>query len=441
MKTALFIGIWLVLHTDCDTISPSCFSLMQPCFSPDLCRSEQTLLRNVCVSEDSSCQMQSTDGCNMTIQAVLARSRECVCTDENPCSVLQLLVSFCHPYLDVDPLPASDASRLANQQASSQANARHPHSDHHLPFPVHENNLKNKDEWKESQLLPSVPTLDISCVQGMTLCIQDEVCNRQLVPFVQSCSTPQCEGRLCRMAARRFYSSLPENMVDMLVFCQCEPDDQDCKHFQTMHNSNSCKQDQTSEWTCLEMLDNCTGEKICSIKPICSVHRISGQRFEVFLSKCFGSEDASLSGYSTIELLHVLDLNFFVSGNKECRLAFVDTMGSVLQSLCTCHGLDHHNLYRCNVLQQAIHNRSYFKPQGPKKNIPTTKSKVNKSQQEHSWLNDQLLYIVLSVCVLVVIIAVSLAIVTHKLGKKHNVSENPDSRYRPPEDSTKSFVL
>lgn len=87
---------------------------------------------------------------------------------------------------------------------------------------------------------------------------------------------------------------------------------------------------------------------------------VNRQRFEVFLSKCFGSEDVSLSGYSTIELLHVIDLNFFVSGNKACRLAFVDTMGSVLQSLCTCHGLDHHNLYRCNVLQQAIHNRSYF---------------------------------------------------------------------------------
>ncbi|GAA6101607.1 GDNF family receptor alpha-like isoform X3 [Tachysurus ichikawai] len=374
--------------------------------------------------------MQSTEGCNVTIQAILAHSRECVCTDENPCSVLQLLVSFCHSYLaDVDPLPASDTSILANQQGSSQANARHPHSDHHLPFPVHENNLKNKDEWKESKLLTSVPTLDISCVQGMTLCIQDEVCNRQLVPFVQSCSTPQCEDRLCRITARQFFSSLPENMVDMLVFCQCEPDDQDCQHFQTMLNSNSCKQDQTSQWNCLEMLDNCTGERICR------------QRFEVFLSKCFGSEDVSLSGYSTIELLHVIDLNFFVSGNKACRLAFVDTMGSVLQSLCTCHGLDHHNLYRCNVLQQAIHNRSYFEPQGPKENISTTKSKVNKSQQEDSWPNDQLLYIVLSVCVLVVIIAVSLAIVTHKLGKKHNVSKNPDSRYKPPEDSTKSFVL
>lgn len=87
---------------------------------------------------------------------------------------------------------------------------------------------------------------------------------------------------------------------------------------------------------------------------------VNRQTFEAFLSKCFGSEDQSFSGYSTRDLLHVIDLNFFVSGNKECRLAFVATMGSVLQSPCTCHGLDHPNLYRCNVLQQAIHKRSYF---------------------------------------------------------------------------------
>ncbi|XP_017318554.1 GDNF family receptor alpha-like isoform X3 [Ictalurus punctatus] len=429
MKSALIIGICLVLQTVCTTISTRCLSLMQPCVSPDLCRSEQTLLRNVCLSEDSSCQMQSSNGCNMTIQAILAHSRECMCTDEDPCNILQLLASFCHSYLaDVEPSRAPDKSRLATGQGSRQANGLHPHSDHHLPIPVHENNPK--EEWKESRLLTYVPAPDISCVQEMTLCVQDEVCNRKLVPFVQSCSAPQCEERLCRLAARHFYSSLPEKVAEMLVFCQCMTDDQDCQHFQTLLNSNSCKQDKTEQWNCLEMLDNCTEEKICR------------QTFEAFLSECFGAKDVSFSGYSTTDLLHVIDLNFFVSENKDCRLAFVAMMGSVLQSPCTCHGLDHHNLYRCNVLQQAIHNRSYFRPQGLKENLSSTKSKVNKSQQEHSWLNDQLLYIVVAVCVVaLVIIAVAIGIIIHKLGKKHSSSKNADSRFRPPEDSTKSLVL
>lgn len=122
-------------------------------------------------------------------------------------------------------------------------------------------------------MLPDlVPAPDISCVQGMTLCIQNESCNRQLVPFVQSCSPPHCEERLCRLAAKQFYSSLPENMAEMVVFCQCEQDDQDCQNFQTMLNSNSCKQDHTSQWNCLEMLDNCTGERICRFgHPTCQL--------------------------------------------------------------------------------------------------------------------------------------------------------------------------
>ncbi|XP_060780904.1 GDNF family receptor alpha-like [Neoarius graeffei] len=430
LKHGIFpIWICLVSQIVCTMISTRCLSLMQPCISPHLCRSKQTLLRNVCVSEDSSCQMQSSESCNLTIQAIFSHSVKCMCTDENPCNILQLLDSFCHSYLaDVEPLRTPDKSRSATQQASRQADGLHPHSDHHLPLPVHENSLKV--EWKKSTLLKYVPAPNSSCVQEMTLCIQDEVCNRQLVPFVQSCSAPQCEEKLCRLAARRFYSILPENVAEMLVFCQCVTDDQDCQHFQTMLSSNSCKQDTIAQWSCLEMLDNCTGEKVCR------------QTFEAFLSKCFGSEDVSFSGYSTTDLLHVIDLNFFVSGNKECRLAFVATMGSVLQSPCTCQGLDHHNLYRCNVLHQAIHSRSYFRPQGPKQNTFSTKSKVNKSQQEHSWLNDELFYIVVSVCVaVVVIIAVVIAIVMHKLRKKHSLPKNPDSRFKPPEDSSKSLVL
>ncbi|KAI5611569.1 GDNF family receptor alpha-like [Silurus asotus] len=270
------------------------------------------------------CQVQSSEDCNVTIEAVLAHSRECLCTDENPCNILQLLASICYSY--------------------------------------------------------SAPAANVSCVQEMTLCIQDEVCNRQLVPFVQSCSVPQCEERLCRLAARRFYSNLPENMAEMLVFCQCEPDDKDCQNFQTMLNSNSCKQDQIPQWNCLEMLDNCTEENICR------------KTFEAFLSKCFGPDDVSFTGHSAADLLHVMDLDFFVSGNKECRLAFVATMGTILQSPCTCHGLDHHHLYRCNVLRQAIHNRSYF---------------------------NHLLYIVVCVCVVVVVVVISAVIIVtvkHKLG-------------------------
>ncbi|TSN48471.1 GDNF family receptor alpha-like [Bagarius yarrelli] len=348
---------------------------------------------------DSSCQ--SPEGCNVTLQAIFGHLTDCVCADENPCSILQLLASFCQFYLDGD-----DSSRPATQQTSSQASALHPPLDRHLPLQGHKNNLKN--EWEESRMLAS----DMSCVRSMTLCIQDETCNRQLVPFVQSCSSSHCQEKLCRLAARRLYSNLPETMTEMLVFCQCESDDQDCHHFQAMLNSNSCNNDQTGQWNCLEMLDNCTGETICRfghLKHLCILRRfistypalspsavsidyhvmftqahrflqkatlisrlavcVNRRAFEAFLSKCFGIGEVSLGGYSTTELLHVIDLDFFVGGNKECTSAFVATMGTVLQSGCTCHGLDHHTLYRCNVLKQAIHNRSYFSKYSSSVNI------------------------------------------------------------------------
>lgn len=48
---------------------------------------------------DSSCQIESFESCNVIIQAIFAPSIECICADENPCNVLQLLASFCRSYL------------------------------------------------------------------------------------------------------------------------------------------------------------------------------------------------------------------------------------------------------------------------------------------------------------------------------------------------------
>lgn len=59
----------------------------------------KTSFSTLSLLSDSSCQMPSTEGCNVTIQAILAHSGECICIDENPCSILQLLASLCHSYL------------------------------------------------------------------------------------------------------------------------------------------------------------------------------------------------------------------------------------------------------------------------------------------------------------------------------------------------------
>ncbi|KAK1791401.1 hypothetical protein P4O66_013420, partial [Electrophorus voltai] len=290
--------------------------------------------------------------------------------------------------------------------------------------PVHEN-MKLKGEWKSSRLSGYVPGPNASCLQEMMLCIQDEVCNRHLVPFVQSCSRPQCEDVQCRLAARRFYSGLPQNVAEMLLFCQCVKGEQDCEQVWGTLQSVSCTGAQVPLRSCLDTLESCTRNMLCR------------QTFEAFLSKCFEPEDTPYSEYSTTDLIHIIDLNHFLSEDKECRKAFVATVGSILQSPCTCQELYHHDLYKCNMLQQAIQNRSHFRLHGAKRNA-SLQTEVNKSKPGHSQFNDQLWYFLVYIFVVVVILT-AVTIIWHKLRRMHRLSKN--ARFNLPQDSTKSLVL
>ncbi|XP_062852418.1 GDNF family receptor alpha-like [Trichomycterus rosablanca] len=398
-------------------LSTGCLSQIEACFSSELCKSGMSLLNNICGSEGSSCQMQSSESCNVTIQTILnlsLLSRDCVCAEVDPCNTLQLLASLCYTFsADGEISSAPDKSKEEAQQESSPARDL--------------KNNKLKEEWKASRLLTYVPGPNTSCQDGMKLCLEDEVCNRQLVPFVQSCSPPYCDESRCKLEARGFYSGLPDNVAEMLVFCQCVTDDQDCQDCQVMLNPNSCSQDKSPPWNCLEMLDNCTGNALCR------------QIFQAFLTKCFGPEVASYVGYSTIELLHVIDPDLLLSEDKECRRAFVDTIGSVLQSRCTCDGLDHPSLVRCNMFQQAIQNRSYFTARKPKQNISSTE--VTRSEEDHTRLNDMLWYFMVSTCVVMVVIVIAVTVVLLKRGRKSSSSKKQGSRVIPPDHSAKSLVL
>ncbi|KAI4894520.1 hypothetical protein NFI96_016922, partial [Prochilodus magdalenae] len=245
--------------------------MMRPCVSPALCRSEQNLLRQICGSEDGRCELQGPERCNATVQTILAHSplwRECACSDEDSCSALQLLASLCLSYLAGDEaLHAAEEFGVAAQQESSQITAR---EDQAL-----------KPEWKASSLLGYVPGPNSSCLQEMALCIQDEVCNKQLVPFVQSCTEPECEESRCRLATRRFFSGVPQSVAEMLVFCQCEQADQDCQDIRNTLHSSSCSGGDTLPWNCMEMLDSCAGDQLCRLARPPQDHHRAGMMWVV----------------------------------------------------------------------------------------------------------------------------------------------------------------
>ncbi|XP_036403132.1 GDNF family receptor alpha-like [Megalops cyprinoides] len=189
-----------------------------------------------------------------------------------------------------------------------------------------------------------------SCLQTMMVCVQDEVCNRQLVPLVRACSVSQCEGVLCEQATRRFYDGLPHDVAEILVFCECAPADRDCLRVKLDLQSGICfgRLDQLP--TCLEAHDICVEDPLCR------------QRYEKFWSKCFGGEEDTLyHGYVPGDCLSTLGPDLILAGNIECRKAFVGMMGTVLQQPCTCDGLANMDLHRCKKLYEVLHNRSIFR--------------------------------------------------------------------------------
>ncbi|XP_030628108.1 GDNF family receptor alpha-like [Chanos chanos] len=368
--------------------SPDCMNLTGSCVThTDFCKNERTLLRSICDFTDGDCQIKGTNICNMIAQLLIHNSsmwRMCFCSGEEPCSTLQLLASQCFVHFGrVIKSRALQLGQIGMQLASMEG---------------------------------TLHTTNRSCVQEMMLCIQDEVCNRQLVPFVQACSGTPCNISECRQAMKKFYGALPLNVAEMLVFCDCELEDKDCQHVKTTLHSDTCGV-QTEALTCLEILDECLGDDLCR------------QMFDAFLSKCFDTEEDPYFSSDAIDWLNVMDPNLFRGGEQECRTVFVATMGSILQHPCTCNGISSNYLYRCNVLLQTF-QRSNFLRYWNKGNVQHLPPQVNDSRfgylQLHDEFNrnrnrsfahitDQLLYIFAYLFVVVVIL-LAVIIILHQQG-------------------------
>lgn len=100
-----------------------------------------------------------------------------------------------------------------------------------------------------------------------------------MVPFVQECNAYQCNPSQCREALRQFYSALPHNVAEKLVFCDCDREDQECQQMKASLHSGSCASDRSqTPRTCLEALDSCSEDTLCRLAL-----NIEGKA----LTKCF----------------------------------------------------------------------------------------------------------------------------------------------------------
>ncbi len=109
---------------------------------------------------------------------------------------------------------------------------------------------------------PSTAAYDVagSCLDQMTVCVSDAVCNRYLAPVLQACMAEQCDHDRCQQVTQQFYSSMPHNVAEMLVMCECEASDQSCVHMKAALHDGTCG-DET--WICLDTLNLCVADGYC----------------------------------------------------------------------------------------------------------------------------------------------------------------------------------
>lgn len=99
-----------------------------------------------------------------------------------------------------------------------------------------------------------------SCIDRVTVCVSDAVCNRYLVPVLQACMAEQCDHDRCQQVTLHFYGSMPHNVAEMLVMCECEPSDQSCVNMKTALHSSTCG-DKT--WICQDTVSKCVEDSNC----------------------------------------------------------------------------------------------------------------------------------------------------------------------------------
>ena len=95
---------------------------------------------------------------------------------------------------------------------------------------------------------------------------------------------------------------------------------------------------------------------------LCCCIQTNRQRLKSFTSKCWHAESATCGEYDdgNEECVWQMEPALLLSGEAECRTAFLALMGTPLQYPCTCTGLNSGEQQRCDAVSNVLHNRSRF---------------------------------------------------------------------------------
>uniref|UniRef100_A0A3Q3ILJ1 GDNF/GAS1 domain-containing protein n=2 Tax=Monopterus albus TaxID=43700 RepID=A0A3Q3ILJ1_MONAL len=363
LEAAVILGI-VILQMSISSVPPDCMVAVDTCMS-DLCNSEQAFYTDIC--NDEGCQIKGSEVCNMTIQSVIDQFpslRGCVCAwEEEVCDSIQALATQCH-------------SKPATQQKRSTAM-----------------------DWQLSSLIGYAHDGARSCLDQISICLSDTVCNRHLARVLQACTADPCDPDHCQQETQQFYGSMPHNVAEMLVMCECEASNQSCLHMKSALHSGTCG-DETR--ICQETVNQCVKDSNCR------------HLLKAFQAKCWGFEDAYCSDgdLQNVECFTRMDPALIRGADSECKRAFLATLGSALHHPCSCKRMGSNDLRICNMIHDVLHNRSHFITPRRSSSDPSKPPKNNESGQGPSWVIDYLLCSFAAVLLVGVVILMPLAVVS-----------------------------
>ncbi|KAH0622001.1 hypothetical protein JD844_023873 [Phrynosoma platyrhinos] len=188
-----------------------------------------------------------------------------------------------------------------------------------------------------------------SCFQLNVECVNDEVCNRQLALYLQVCQAngTQCKVKQCQAALQFFYENMPFSVAQMLTFCDCMQSDENCHQAKGLLHGKPCAVHLVPAPSCLSIIHTCQANSLCRVK------------YDNFTSKCL--KYISQTCLEDKACLQFLDRNDLIcSDSDECRAAYINLWGSVLQVECTCDTASVEEQSACKWFQHVFHGKSCF---------------------------------------------------------------------------------
>ncbi|KAM5165166.1 GDNF family receptor alpha-like [Mantella aurantiaca] len=239
-------------------------------------------------------------------------------------------------------------------------------------------------EWDKSSLKDIEYEGPMSCLTVAALCIGDSVCNKYLAVLMKSCpeNGNACTVKDCHKTIRSFYESMPFNVSQMLAFCDCDQTNEDCQRAVDVLHSRSCTVATDIPISCLHVVNSCLDNELCR------------ERYGAYQSKCW--EHASRCHNERNCLLGLIKEDLTCSASEECRAAHIGTLGTKLQTSCTCNiGLDYEEQHLCDLYFHIL-NGKYCLKRITARNIHASYSDTQEEQlpKLHTYQSDALIHII-----------------------------------------------